>query len=203
MTWRLSPPLKGNTFGDFSPWLRQWLWPAVRSPNAGVSREKLKNWKQLLSKTKQTNKQTHHLRVLMMRGVSEATHIPVQNPKPDARVRKLQYFEHLVIIVITKIMMIFSTVMMSMMIMQDDFNIVLHQCLFVCKIFGWCYIWLFCTDGRWCIIARFQNWYVPLSCPWRLIGYRCKKSETVKKCSHTFRHSICRWRLDETEKLTL
>ena len=39
---------------------------------------------------KQTNKQTHHLRVLMMRGVSEATHIPVQNPKPDARVRKLQ-----------------------------------------------------------------------------------------------------------------
>merc|ERR1719219_3306316 len=50
--------------------------PAVRSPKAGVSKEKL--------------------RVLMMSGVSEATHIPVQNPKPDARVKKLQYWEHLV-----------------------------------------------------------------------------------------------------------
>ena len=53
----------------------------------------------------------------MMRGVSEATHIPVQNPNPDARVRKLQYFEHLVIIMITRIMMIISMVMLMMMIM--------------------------------------------------------------------------------------
>ena len=43
-----------------------------------------------------------HLRVLMMRGVSDATHIPVQKPKPDARVKKLQYCEHLVMVMTTE-----------------------------------------------------------------------------------------------------
>ena len=38
----------------------------------------------------------------MMRGVSDATHIPVQNPKPDARVKKLQYWEHLVMVMTTE-----------------------------------------------------------------------------------------------------
>jgi len=47
----------------------------VRSPKAGVSREKL--------------------RVLMIRGVSEATHMPVQKPNPEVRTRKLQYCEHI------------------------------------------------------------------------------------------------------------
>ena len=42
-----------------------------------------------------------HLRVLMMRGVSEATHIPVQNPKPDVSIRKVQYFEHLMMMIIS------------------------------------------------------------------------------------------------------
>ena len=39
-----------------------------------------------------------NLRVLMIRGVSEATHMPVQKPNPDVRTRKLQYCEHLAII---------------------------------------------------------------------------------------------------------
>ena len=48
------------------------------------------------------NPKKSHLRVLMMRGVSEATHIPVQKPKPDARVKKLQYCEHLVMVMTTE-----------------------------------------------------------------------------------------------------
>ena len=51
---------------------------------------------------KQINKQNKNLRVLMMSGVSEATHIPVQKPKPEARVRKLQYFEHLMMMMIMR-----------------------------------------------------------------------------------------------------
>ena len=65
-----------------------------------------------------------------------------------------------------------------------DSNIVFHQCQFVCNIFG-CFALM--DDGVFtqsCIIARFQNWYVPLICPWRLIGYGYKKSETVKN-AHT------------------
>ena len=89
--------------------------PAVRSPKAGVSREKLR-FEGFFSKvhffriavfinsiTNTTinniiNDTNTNLRVLMIRGVSEATHMPVQKPNPDVRTRKLQYCEHLAII---------------------------------------------------------------------------------------------------------
>ena len=103
----------------------------------------------------------------MMRGVSEATHIPVQNPNPDARVRKLQYFEHLVNIMITRIMMIISMVMIMIMIMQDPVlcmiltlfstNVSLFAKYLDDVTFG-CFALM---DGgvftQSCIIARFQN----------------------------------------------
>ena len=123
----------------------------------------------VINNNKKTNKQTHHLRVLMMRGVSEATHIPVQNPKPDARVRKLQYFEHLVIIMITRIMMIISMVMLMIMIMiMQDPVLCMILTLFSTNVslfakylddvtFG-CFALM--DDGVFtqsCIIARFQQ----------------------------------------------
>jgi len=50
--------------------------PAVSRPKAGVNKWKLK--------------------VLMISGVSQATHIPVQKPKPEERRRKKMYFEQAV-----------------------------------------------------------------------------------------------------------
>lgn len=47
--------------------------PAVRRPKAGVRQEKL--------------------RVLMMSGVSQATQNPVARPKPEVRMRNIQYWE--------------------------------------------------------------------------------------------------------------
>ena len=38
----------------------------------------------------------NNLKVLMISGVSQATHIPVQKPKPEERRRKKMYFEQAV-----------------------------------------------------------------------------------------------------------
>ena len=54
----------------------------------------------------------------MMRGVSEATHIPVQKPKPDVSIRKLQYCEHLIMMRMMRMMMMVMMMRMMRMVLM-------------------------------------------------------------------------------------